>query len=135
MHNYIMALHVTAVCLTIGTLFVQSLAVIFRLRLEHPQQIEGAQWIQYRIYKFIYYPILIITIISGLYLAVQTHAFSSGKWLHWKLVLLMILIGFGFLNGRQINNNDLPKPLAMFVHIGIFCTAALMIYFASIKPF
>lgn len=128
-------LHVTAICLVVGTLFVQSLAVIFRLRLKNPEQITGAQWVQYRIYKFIYYPILVVVIASGYYLASVTDAFSEGKWLHWKLVLFLILIGFGFLNGRQIQNKDLPKIFAMFVHIGIFCVAAAMIYLVAFKPF
>ncbi|MBF0236166.1 MAG: hypothetical protein HQM12_00555 [SAR324 cluster bacterium] len=134
MLNFMLVLHLTAICLVVGTLFVQSLAVIFRLRMKDATQIEGAQWIQSRIYHFIYYPILAVAVLSGLYLAMATNAFEAGKWLHWKLVLLMILIGFGFMNGRQIQNKNLPKPLAMFVHIGIFCTAALMIYLVRIKP-
>lgn len=134
MLNAILALHVTASSLVVGTLFVQSLAVIFRLRLKDPQQITGAQWIQQRIYRFIYYPILVVAVVSGLVLAVQTAAFSQGKWLHWKLVGLVLLIGFGFLNGRQIENRDLPKVFAMMVHIGIFCVAVAMIYLATVKP-
>ncbi|MBF0286688.1 MAG: hypothetical protein HQM14_02625 [SAR324 cluster bacterium] len=135
MYNFFVMLHVISICLVVGTQFVQSLAVIFRLRLEKQEQIIGAQWIQYRIYKFIYYPILIIAIGTGFYLAIVTGAFSQGKWLHWKLVLLVILIGFGFLNGRQINDKDLPKPFAMFVHIGIFCVASVMIYLVKVRPF
>ena len=76
MYHALLTLHVTGVCLVVGTLFVQSLAVIFRLRLTDPAQIEGAQWIQRRIYLFIYYPILVITIISGLYLALTQGLFS-----------------------------------------------------------
>ena len=49
--------------------------------------------------------------------------------------ILLLLIVFGFLNGMQILKRDLPKPMAMFVHIGIFCTSAFMIYMASAKPF
>lgn len=135
MLSYIIAIHVTSASLVVGTLFVQSLAVIFRLRITDSAQIEGAQFIQSRIYKFIYYPILVITFISGLYIATQTGAFQSGKWLHWKLMLLLVLIVFGLMNGRQIHKKDLPKPLAMFVHIGIFCTSAVMIYLVSVKPF
>lgn len=128
-------LHVVAISLVVGTLFVQSLAVIFRLRLKSDEQIKGAQWVQYRIYKFIYYPILLVAILTGIYLAMVTDAFAQGKWLDWKLLLLVILIGFGLLNGRQINNRDLPKPFAMIVHIGIFCVAAGMIYLVEAKPF
>ncbi|MGA0376130.1 MAG: SirB2 family protein, partial [bacterium] len=117
------------------TLFVQSLAVVFRFRMTEDAQIAGAQWIQHRIYKFIYYPILGIAVATGLYLAMITGAFSNGLWLHYKLVGLLLLIVFGFLNGMQILKRDLPKPMAMFVHIGIFCTSVFMIYMASAKPF
>ena len=129
-----LVLHVTAVCLVVGTLFVQSLAVIFRLRLTDAQQIQGAQWIQWRIYLFIYHPILLVAIVSGIHLAATWGYFSSG-WLHAKLALLALLVLFGFLNGKQIRDNNLPKPLAMLVHIGIFCTAALMIWIVQNKPF
>ncbi len=135
MYSFVLVLHVASISLVVGTLFVQSLAVIFRLRLKDAVQVEGAQWVQYRIYKFIYYPILIVAVITGLILAVQTGAFQAGKWLHWKLVLLLILVGFGFMNGRQINNKSLPKPLALFVHIGIFLTAMGMIYLVKVRPF
>ncbi|MGA1598885.1 MAG: CopD family protein [bacterium] len=134
-YPYWVALHVVSMCLVIGTLFVQSLAVVFRFRMEDPVQIEGAQWIQDRIYKFIYYPILGVTVATGLYIAILSEAFTAGKWLHWKLMLLIVLIVFGFLNGRQIRNRDLPKPMAMFVHVGIFLTSATMIYLAQVKPF
>jgi len=134
-YPYWVALHVVSMCLVIGTLFVQSLAVVFRFRMEDPVQIEGAQWIQDRIYKFIYYPILGVTVATGLYIAILSEAFTAGKWLHWKLMLLIVLIAFGFMNGRQIRNLELPKPLAMFVHVGIFLTSATMIYLAQVKPF
>ena len=107
MYHALLTLHVTGVCLVVGTLFVQSLAVIFRLRLTDQAQIEGAQWIQRRIYLFIYYPILVITIISGLYLALTQGLFSieGQRWLHWKLMFLIILIIFGFMNGKQISDS------------------------------
>jgi uncharacterized membrane protein len=98
-------------------------------------QIAGAQWMQNRIYKFIYYPILGIAVATGLYLAIITGAFANGLWLHIKLTGLILLVVFGLMNGHQINKKDLPKPMAMFVHIGIFCTSAFMIYMASVKPF
>ena len=135
LYHTMVAVHVTTVCLVVGTLFVQSLAVVFRFRMTEDAQIAGAQWIQHRIYKFIYYPILGIAVATGLYLATITGAFSNGLWLHYKLVGLLLLIVFGFLNGMQILKRDLPKPMAMFVHIGIFCTSVFMIYMASAKPF
>ena len=136
MYVFILTLHVLTVMLVIGTLFVQSLTVVFRLRLSDPAQIEGVQWIQYRVHHLIYYPILVVAVSSGAYLALlQDGLTTPGNWLQAKIILLPILIVFGFLNGRQISNENLQKPQALLVHIGIFMVSAGMIYLAQVKPF
>ena len=94
----------------------------------------GLEKTQSRIHKFIYYPILGVTLISGIVLAVNG-AFTEGKWLHLKLALLVILIVLGVQNGKQIKEAVLPKKYAMMVHIAIFIVGAWMIYLATIKPF
>ncbi len=124
-----------SMCLVIGTLFLQSLTVVFRLRLKSTEEATGLEKTQSRIHKFIYYPILGVTLISGIVLAVQTGAFTEGKWLHLKLALLVILIVLGVQNGKQIKEAVLPKKYAMMVHIAIFIVGAWMIYLATIKPF
>ena len=121
--------------MVIGTLFLQSLSVVFRLRLKSPEEAKGLEKTQSRIHKFIYYPILGVTIISGIVLAIKTEAFAEGKWIHWKLGLLIILIALGIQNGKQIKKVILPKKYAMMVHIAIFIVGACMIYLATIKPF
>ena len=137
MYNFSLTLHVVAVMLVIGTLFVQSLTVVFRLRLSEQAQIEGVQWIQRRVHQLIYYPILLIAVSSGAYLAMlQERITTPGNgWLHVKVTLLLILIVFGFLNGRQISNDNLRKPQALLVHIGVFLLSAVMIFLAQVKPF
>ena len=136
MYVFILTLHVLTVMLVIGTLFVQSLTVVFRLRLSDPAQIEGVQWIQYRVHHLTYYPILVVAVSSGAYLALlQDGLTTPGNWLQAKIILLPILIVFGFLNGRQISNENLQKPQALLVHIGIFMVSAGMIYLAQVKPF
>ena len=136
MYVFILTLHVLTVMLVIGTLFVQSLTVVFRLRLCDPAQIEGVQWIQYRVHHLIYYPILVVAVSSGAYLALlQDGLTTPGNWLQAKIILLPILIVFGFLNGRQISNENLQKTQALLVHIGIFMVSAGMIYLAQVKPF
>ncbi len=122
-------------CLVVGTLFLQSLTVVFRLRLKKREEIDGAKNIQKRIHKFIYYPILAVTIISGMVLAVKTNVFAEANWIFLKLGLLLILIILGILNGKQIQTDVLPKKYAMMVHIAIFLIGAGMIYLATIKPF
>ena len=121
--------------LVVGTLFLQSLTVVFRLRLKTAEERDGLRKTQGRIHKFIYYPILAVTIFSGAFLAVKTGAFTEFKWLYAKLSLLVVLIGLGFLNGMQIKQDVLPKKYAMMVHIAIFLISGGMIYFATVKPY
>ncbi len=134
MKNFFLTLHMVSMCLVVGTLFLQSLSVVFRLRLKTPEEQAGLQKTQKRIHKFIYYPILFVTILSGTYLAIETGAFQR-HWIFSKLTLLIILIGLGFLNGAQIKKDTLPKKYAMMVHIAIFLVAAYMIYLATVKPY
>ena len=134
MKNFFLTLHMISMCLVIGTLFLQSLSVVFRLRLKSEEEAEGLRKTQNRIHKFIYYPILGVTLISGMVLAVKTGAFTESQWIYWKLGLLAILIALGIQNGKQIKENSLPKKYAMMVHIAIFIVGASMIYLATIKP-
>jgi uncharacterized membrane protein len=135
MKNFFLTLHMVSMCLVVGTLFLQSLTVVFRLRLKAAEEREGLRKIQKRIHKFIYYPILAVTILSGIYLAVKTNVFDESQWIYPKLGLLAVLIGLGVLNGNQIKKDLLPKKYAMMVHIAIFLIGGGMIYFATVKPF
>jgi len=67
----------------------------------------------------------------------NTGVFSQDQnnWISLKLGLLIGLIIFGILNGKQIQTDVLPKKYAMMVHIPIFLIGAGMIYLATIKPF
>ena len=121
--------------LVIGTLFLQSLTVVFRLRLKNDTEVLGLKKTQTRIHKFIYYPILGVTLISGIFLAVSTGVFQEASWIKVKMVLLVVLISLGVMNGKQISQDVLPKKYAMMVHIPIFIIGAGMIYLATIKPF
>ena len=137
MKNFFLTLHIISMCLVVGTLFLQSLIVVFRLRLKKQEEVAGIKNVQKRIHKFIYYPILGVTIISGVILASKTGVFSQDQntWISLKLGLLIILIVFGILNGKQIQADILPKKYAMMVHIPIFLIGAGIIYLATIKPF
>ena len=111
--------------------------VVFRLRLSNQVQIEGIQFVQRRVHRLIYYPVLAVAVASGAYLAVIQERISSpgNGWLHIKITLLLILIILGFVNRRQIMNIDLRNPQALLVHIGIFFVSAAMIFLVQAKPF
>lgn len=135
MKNFFLTLHMISMSLVIGTLFLQSLTVVFRLRLKNDTEVLGLKKTQARIHKFIYYPILGVTLISGIFLAINTGAFHEASWIKVKMVLLLVLIALGVMNGKQISQDVLPKKYAMMVHIPIFIVGAGMIYLATIKPF
>ena len=136
MINLFLSLHMVSMSLVIGTLFLQSLSVVFRLRLKSSAEIEGVRKIQARIHKYIYYPILFVTVASGLTLAVRNNLFvKEEQWIFFKILLILVLITLGALNGKQIKSDFLPKKYAMMVHIGIFIIGGWIIYLATIKPF
>ena len=47
MKNFFLTLHMISMCLVIGTLFVQSLSVVLRLRLKTAEEAEGLRTVSY----------------------------------------------------------------------------------------
>ena len=135
MKNFFLTLHMISMSLVVGTLFLQSLSVVLRLRLKKQEEIDGLRSIQNRIHKLIYYPILAVTIFSGIMLTVKTGELGQTNWIAAKLGLLVLLIVLGVLNAKQIQADLLPKKYAMMVHIAIFLIGAGMIHLATTKPF
>ena len=134
MFNVVLALHVTAVCLVVGTLFVQSLTVVMALRLKSETERAGQRFVQQRIHWFVYYPILLVALATGLGLALSSGAFQQGHWLQWKLVGVVLLVGLGFLTGWEIAAKRVFKPIALLVHVGIFLVSLGVIYLAAVRP-
>lgn len=135
MYHILLALHVTSVALVIGTLFLQSLVVVMAMRLKTPEHAEGVRIIQRRVHLFIYYPILAVAVMSGFWLAFEGGAFAQGRWLHWKLVLVVLLAGLGLLMGHELRARRVAKGAAMAVHIVIFVLSAWIVWLATAKPF
>jgi uncharacterized membrane protein len=134
MYEYLLTLHVTGMALVVGALFLQSLGIVMALRLKGAGHQDGVRELQRRIHAFIYYPILAVTLSTGLWLALDGDAFSQGKWLQWKLVLVTVLIGLGFLVGWELRAKRIVKPIAMAIHIVIFLLAAGIVYLATVRP-
>lgn len=134
MFNALLALHVTAVSLVVGTLFLQSLSVVMALRLQSDVQREGQRIVQQRIHWFVYYPILLVALATGLGLALSSGAFHQGHWLQWKLVGVVLLVGLGFLTGWEIGAKRVLKPIAMTVHVAVFLVSLWVMYLAAVRP-
>ena len=140
MYQILLALHVTSAALVIGALFLQSLVVVMAMRLKIPEHAEGVRIIQRRVHLFIYHPILVVAVGSGFWLAVLGGVFDEGRWLHWKLVLVVLLVGLGLLTGHELRarpgkRGPVKKGPAMAVHIVIFVLSLWIVYLATAKPF
>jgi uncharacterized membrane protein len=135
MHAFLLTLHVTAAALVAGALFLQSLGVVMALRLPSEAQRLGVRTLQLRMHRFIYYPILAVAVITGFWLTFAGDVFAQGRWLHWKLVFVVLLAGLGLLTGRGIRAERPAKPLALVVHIAVFVIVACIVYLAVLRPY
>jgi len=134
MDSILIVVHVTGAAIVIGVLFIQSLTTVMSLRLKNEEQRSGVRILQAKIEKFVYYPILAVTLLFGLFYAKSSNAFSHGKWLHWKLLVVVVLVGVGVLIGNLVKKEKIGKPFALILHIAVFFLAAGIIYLATIKP-
>jgi protoporphyrinogen IX oxidase len=135
MQAFWVTLHVLCAAIVIGVLFVQSLAVVMAQRLPAGAQRQGVRTLQGRVQRFVYYPILLVTLLTGLGNALAEDAFAQGRWLHWKLLAVVLLIGLGLATGAGIRAQRPLRPLALGVHIASFLVAGWIVYLAVLKPF
>ena len=135
MYDALLTLHITSAALVLGTLFLQSLLVVMALRLKGPVQAEAVRGVQRRVQAFVYYPLLALALGTGLWIAVWADAFAGGRWLHWKLVAVVLLIGLGLLTGQSLRSGRAAKGPALAVHVAVFFLALLIVHLASAKPF
>jgi len=130
-----LTLHVTTAALTLGILFLQSLAVVMSRRLDGESQIAALRSIQERIQAFVYYPMLVVMIITGTFNIHATNAFAQGKWLHWKLLFVLLLLGLGYLIGREIKVGPYKKPFGILIHIMVFVLGYSILWLAVLRPY
>ncbi len=135
MYHVLLTVHITAAALVLGALFVQSMLVVMALRLQVPAQAEGVRTVQRRVQAFLYYPMLGVALAAGLAVALQTGAFAAGRWLHWKLVVVVLLIGLGLLIGQFLRSGRAAKGVALAVHVAVLALGLLTVYLASARPF
>ena len=91
MYDWIKALHIVAVISWMaGMLYLPRLFVYHCEAEKGSSQSETFKLMEHRLMRVIINPAMIVTWLSGLYLAWAAHFFSAG-WLHAKLLLVLIL--------------------------------------------
>jgi uncharacterized membrane protein len=137
MDGTLLTLHILFAAITIGVLFVESLAMVMVLRLPEENHREGARRLQLRIHRGIYYPALVIAIGTGFLLGWREGALAEGwlAWMAWKLVLVVLLAGLGLIAGQALQQRSFAKPAALLVHLGVLALSAGIVALAALKPF
>jgi len=135
MHALLVTIHVTAAAFVLGVLFLQSMAVVMLRRLPSDAQRLGVRTLLGRIQRGVFWPILLLTLLTGLWDAMAEDTFSSGRWLHWKLLLVVLLIGTALLTSQGLRAERPSRFGALAVHIAVFVLALGIVYLAVLQPF
>jgi uncharacterized membrane protein len=135
MRDLVLTLHVTGAAIVVGVLFLQSLLVVMALRLRGESQREGVRRVQARVQAGVYYPLLAFALLTGAWIAWLDDALAHGRWLHWKLLAVVLLVGLGLLTGQALRSERPSRPLALAVHVAIVLVSALIVFLAAVQPF
>ena len=131
LYLWIKALHVLAVISWMaGMLYLPRLFVYHSSVVHGSAQASLFQVMEYRLQRYIMTPALIVTWLTGLYLAVSA-GFFSAPWLHGKLAFVLLMTGMhgyfsvlrkGFVIGKNSHSarffrilNEGPTVLMIFV--------------------
>ena len=140
MHNWIVWFHIISLVSWFAALFY-----LPRLFVYHSENIDNEGFVkvvkimEMKIYKYIGLPAMWATILSGAYLSYEI-GFSGNAWLHAKILLVVILMGYFFSLGlyrKQFLNNTCEKSGKFFrVYNEVPTLLLLVIVFLVIfKPF
>lgn len=97
---WIKSLHLVAVISWMAGMLYLPRLFVYHSGVQHGSaQSDLFQVMEFRLQRYIMTPALLVTWLSGLYLAVSAHFFSA-PWLHGKLLLVLIMTGVHGYLGR-----------------------------------
>lgn len=135
MYDVLMSLHIAAAAIVVGILLVQSLALAVTPGGMSEAQRFALRRVQTAVHAWVYYPLLAVAVLSGLWLAQQEDAFASGHWLAWKCVAVVLLAGLGLLIGGAIHKARPSRAEARALVVGVLLVSAIIIWLAGWQPF
>jgi protoporphyrinogen IX oxidase len=101
MYLWLKAFHLIAMVAWFAGLFY-----IFRLFVYHVKHREEANVaaaytvMERKLIFMIMHPAMALTLIFGIWMLVENPAIFAQKWIHWKLTLILVLIGYQIYAGR-----------------------------------
>ena len=100
MYNWIIWFHIISLVAWFAALFYMPRLFVYHAEnIDNKGFVEVVKVMEMKIYKYISLPAMYATVLSGAYLAYDI-GFSGNAWLHAKILLVVILMGYFFTLGR-----------------------------------
>ncbi|WP_312714633.1 CopD family protein, partial [Stutzerimonas nitrititolerans] len=103
LYLWLKALHIVAIVCWFAGLFYLPRLFVYHAMSEDQLSRERFQTMERKLYRGIMMPSMIATLLFGIgMIAMNPGLFATGEWLHAKLALVIVLIGYHHLCGAQL---------------------------------
>lgn len=103
LYLWIKALHIVSIVCWFAGLFYLPRLFVYHAQSEDTVSQERFSVMERKLYRGIMGPAMIATLAFGIWLiALNPGIFSAGKWIHAKLTLVVLLIGYHHMCGAQV---------------------------------
>ncbi len=141
LYLWLKALHIVAiVCWFAGLFYLPRLFVYHAMSEDAPSR-ERFQVMERKLYRGIMMPSMIATLLFGIgMIALNPTLFSTGGWLHAKLALVVLLIGYHHVCGAQLKRfarNEKTRSHVFYRWFNEFPVLLLLaiVILVVVKPF
>ncbi|HBB77450.1 TIGR00701 family protein [Stutzerimonas xanthomarina] len=105
LYLWLKALHIVAIVCWFAGLFYLPRLFVYHAMSEDQLSRERFQTMERKLYRGIMMPSMIATLLFGIgMIAMNPGLFATGGWLHAKLTLVIVLIGYHHLCGAQLKH-------------------------------
>lgn len=141
LYLWLKALHIVAIVCWFAGLFYLPRLFVYHAMSEDQLSRERFQTMERKLYQGIMIPSMIATLLFGIgMIAMNPGLFATGGWLHAKLTLVIVLIGYHHLCGAQLKrfardeNNRSHVFYRWFNEFPVLLLLAIVIL-VVVKPF
>ncbi len=141
LYLWLKALHIVAIVCWFAGLFYLPRLFVYHAMSEDQMSRERFQTMERKLYRGIMMPSMIATLLFGIgMIAMNPGLFATGGWLHAKLTLVVVLIGYHHLCGAQLKrfardeNNRSHVFYRWFNEFPVLLLLAIVIL-VVVKPF
>jgi len=139
---WILAFHIIAVICWFAGLFYLPRLFVYHAQTSERAVSEQLKIMEHKLYYYIMWPSLILTFITGFWLVNDYLALPHGpiKWLHVKIILAFVLVGYQLLCGyylkqfKRDNNHHGHRFYRWFNEIPTIFLIVIVVL-AVVKPF